>query len=356
MPDANDPYRGEDQANIQALSSLAKAYVDQQIENAIEQYDASQTKIKRFRNSWRSASPITKGSFVMTAGIALATIIYAFIAWRTLRAMRSIADDNSKQTYQMIEAANEIKHAGWTFSGAAIGTNNAVWGAVGKLNAQAKATSAVAGAAGKQATQALVQATATQKLVETQRPWLAVSVKLTKFNWGEHPNGIGRPAIVTLNSQYQITVENFGNLPASKVYVIYDETPIPESVNGNWWWNTLMKEQEDYCAAKIAAGNLIRQTWPGGVTVFPRQQHTFEETRAPEERTQAEWEADGRGILRRYIRGCVVYQSPTNKGMRQTGFFYTLRHVDYEGAPYPIYKTGIDNITLLDQSGETKSD
>lgn len=73
----------------------------------------------------------------MSGFAALATVVLAFMGWRQLDAMETIASSNTQQTQQLIDAANQIKTAGWTFSGAAIGTNDAVWGAVGKLHDQA---------------------------------------------------------------------------------------------------------------------------------------------------------------------------------------------------------------------------
>lgn len=160
MTEQNDTDQGGDQAFIEQLSPLVKAYIDKHVENAIKQHEESQTNGNKWRNSWRSASPITKGSFIMTAAIAGATIAYALIAWGQLHAMRTIAGDNSKQTQELIGAATQMKNAGWVFSGAAQGINNAGWNAVGKLNAQAESTSKVAHAAASQSknTAALVAA------------------------------------------------------------------------------------------------------------------------------------------------------------------------------------------------------
>jgi hypothetical protein len=136
MTQQENPDQGEGQASIEPLSPLVKAYIDKQVGNAIKQYDATQTKGKKWRNSWRSESPVTKGSFIMTAAIAVATIAYALIAWGQYCAMQKIATDNSKQAQELINAATQIKNAGWTFSGAAIGINNVGWNGVGKLQDQ----------------------------------------------------------------------------------------------------------------------------------------------------------------------------------------------------------------------------
>jgi len=71
------------------------------------------------------------------------------VLFSLLQYLSSRATSNQIQT--IVDAANQIKSAAWTFSGAAQGINNAGWSAVGNLNMQAQATSNVAGAAQKQA-------------------------------------------------------------------------------------------------------------------------------------------------------------------------------------------------------------
>jgi len=142
MSEQDHPDEGEDQPETETPSLLVKAYIDQQIKNAIKQQEEAQHHKKKWRNSWRSASPITKASVILTAAVAASTIAYAYIAWRQLGAMRKISEDNAAQTEKLIEAANEMKSAAWTFSGAAIGINNANWNAVNQLNAQEKSLEA----------------------------------------------------------------------------------------------------------------------------------------------------------------------------------------------------------------------
>jgi hypothetical protein len=73
MPEkADTTYSGDDPVEM-SVPPTVKAYVKEQIQKSLG-------KKKRWRNSWRSASPITKGSFLMTLGIAIATIAYAVIA------------------------------------------------------------------------------------------------------------------------------------------------------------------------------------------------------------------------------------------------------------------------------------
>lgn len=140
MPEQEEPNQGKGQASIEPQSPLVKAYIDKQIENAIKQHDESQAKGKRWRNSWRSASPITKGSFIMTTAIAGATIAYALIAWGQYCAMQRIASDNSNQTRELIDAANQMKNAAWNFKGSAQGIDGNIGNAVGKLQTQTEQT------------------------------------------------------------------------------------------------------------------------------------------------------------------------------------------------------------------------
>lgn len=113
MPEAHDPKRGEDQADVQAFPPLVKAYIDKQVEHAVKQHTEAESKAKKFRNSWRAASPITKGSFYMTAGIAAATIAYAITAifqliamHSTLKTMKTSSDESSQQIWSAIGNMN----------------------------------------------------------------------------------------------------------------------------------------------------------------------------------------------------------------------------------------------------------
>ena len=86
VPEKNDLDQ-RDKAPVDiSIPPLIKAYVDQEVGKAKEAEGRAQTK--RWKNSWRSASPITKGSFMLTAAVALATIAYAIIAGFQLSAMK----------------------------------------------------------------------------------------------------------------------------------------------------------------------------------------------------------------------------------------------------------------------------
>lgn len=174
MTEQGNPNSGERQAPIESLPPLVKAYIDEQVENAIRQHDQAQTKVKKWRNSWRSAGPITKASFWMTAFIAAGTIAYAITAWRELDAMKSISADNTRQTQQLIDAANQIKTAAFQFKGSAQGIDGNIGNAVGKLQAQTDKMDA-ARVTSEQESQKALQATGDAIYLE-QRPWVGVQI------------------------------------------------------------------------------------------------------------------------------------------------------------------------------------
>jgi hypothetical protein len=127
MTEETDAIDSQDQAQIKP-SKLVKAYIDQ---------EESQPKKKKWRNSWRSASPITKAGVVLTAAVAAATIAYSIIAGWQLRLMSQASIDNAAQTQRLIDAANRMDHAADSFSQSASGINSGVSDAVAKLQSQA---------------------------------------------------------------------------------------------------------------------------------------------------------------------------------------------------------------------------
>jgi hypothetical protein len=155
MAKQNHTDGGEDSPDIGALSPLIKAYIDQHVQDAIKQHEDSPSKRKKWRNSWRSTSPITKASLILSVFVVASTVAYTIAAWRTLIVMREISSDSSLQTDKLIDAATQIKNAGWVFSGAAQGTNNAVWSAAGRLDAQAQEMRQAAASAAQTAEEAL---------------------------------------------------------------------------------------------------------------------------------------------------------------------------------------------------------
>jgi hypothetical protein len=200
MPEANDLDHGEDQPDYESLGPLIKAYIDQQVQNAAKQYEESQPRKKRWRNSWRSASPMTKAGLYLSAIAVAATIALAIFAWRQLDAMKTIASSNTQQTQQLLDAANQMKVAAWTFSGASIGTNNAVWGAVGKLNIQAGKTTTLADEA--------IRNNRLQKIIGRA----AYGAFIPPFDWmGMYRQGEVIHAL--------IKVSNYGRTPANSVQV-----------------------------------------------------------------------------------------------------------------------------------------
>jgi hypothetical protein len=87
MPDQRDDDNCGEAAGGELLPPLLKTYIDQQIQKFSESDERSRKK--KWKNSWRSASPITKGTFILAAAVAVATVAYSFIAGFQLRVMGS---------------------------------------------------------------------------------------------------------------------------------------------------------------------------------------------------------------------------------------------------------------------------
>ena len=104
MPETNDSRNEGETSPPESIPAFIKAYVDQEIEKAKETEIAAQ-KNKKFRNSWRSASPITKGTFLLTAGIAIATIAYSIVAIFQLHAATGQLGEMKTTTKASREAA-----------------------------------------------------------------------------------------------------------------------------------------------------------------------------------------------------------------------------------------------------------
>jgi hypothetical protein len=65
--------------NGESIPPHIKAYLDDQIQQLYKAQDYPVPYKKSWRYSWRSTSPITKGTFMMTAGVCFATIAYSII-------------------------------------------------------------------------------------------------------------------------------------------------------------------------------------------------------------------------------------------------------------------------------------
>lgn len=136
MTEQNDADQGEGESQVERLPVHIKTYIHQEVQNAIRQQNEFQSKRKKWRNSWRTASPITKVSLVLTALVAFATVANAVNAWLQLGAMKAISSDNTQQTQRLIDAANQIKAAAWDFKGSAQGIDGNLGNAVAELQSQ----------------------------------------------------------------------------------------------------------------------------------------------------------------------------------------------------------------------------
>jgi hypothetical protein len=113
------------------LSLLIKEYIDQQIQNSKETDEPS--KKKKWKNSWRSASPITKATFILASAVSIATVAYSIIAAFQLSEM--------KRTNSLTQQALN-------------GSEDTLNKTLAKLQGQIDETHSLAGHAGDQATTA----------------------------------------------------------------------------------------------------------------------------------------------------------------------------------------------------------
>ena len=86
MPELTNPKDDGHDASDSSIDPLIKAYIDEKIQKAQE--DEEIPRKKKWKNSWRSASPITKGTFIITAAIATSTIAYTLISLLALGPMK----------------------------------------------------------------------------------------------------------------------------------------------------------------------------------------------------------------------------------------------------------------------------
>ena len=145
---------------------------------------------------------------------------------------------NTEQTNQLIGAAkynayaaDRSAQASQNFASSAQGINNGVQDAVGRLQAQARGTQAIAEASAAQATasraiadEAATQASAARELARTaqqqlraaERPWIKTVVRLRPDE--AHPSGVWVDEYKAVHVQYQVIAQNVGTYPAIKVY------------------------------------------------------------------------------------------------------------------------------------------
>jgi hypothetical protein len=206
-------------------------------------------------------------------------------------------------------------------------------------------------AQGNAATASANAASVAQTALEVgQRPWLAVVAEITKFEWS------GPAELAAVRFGYRLKVKNFGNLPASSVYIFYDTNPLPGFPSHPEPLKAVVKEVNDFCEASIAAGDFAKRAFQSSQTIMPTEEKAFPEkdyARSASLAVWKQWQQPPSIDAFYYPRGCVIYSTPTVKGMRHTGFLYELgRKGHLELAGYP---DAINEVELRDYSGETTS-
>jgi hypothetical protein len=229
------------------IDPLVKAYIDEKIREAID--PKNETRKKKWKNSWRSASPITKGTFTLTASVAAATIAYAVIAGFQLIAMHRTnnltqsalgkADQNSLESSKQFQV--QLQH----------------------FDAGLGETSVLAGNAEKQAKAAKDANAIALNVAHSQtRPWLTIStLKITKETVDANATNFQK----TWN--FDISLANYGNSPARRIVItmepIQETTQYIAKVGDKSWKDTRgCAEIENSSMKDYAQSTLI---------VFPQQ-------------------------------------------------------------------------------------
>lgn len=341
---------GEEDTDIKPLSTLIKAYIDQQIQDAIKKQEEALPKKKKWRNSWRATSLITKASLFLSLAAVAATIAYTIAAWRTLVVMRQISTDSSAQTAQLIDAANQMKAAAWGFRGSAQGIDGNIGSAVGKLQLQVDQIKRSADAAKTASDTAKRQLALTEKQFEiAERPMVSVTPQITKFEWSEDSAGQ-----TTLNLEYQIIAVNTGPLPAMEVYSFNDPYVMPFEVKDLTEY--LNDKEAGFCANSIKRGPGAFQS---AVVLYPNRPSIS--LVAPEMKSTAAnstWlkEYMAASIV---LSGCVTYRSSPLGKLHQSGFIFAVMKKGKNGEQDLINfrdEVPLDSLVLRDLSGIAYSD
>jgi hypothetical protein len=124
----------------------------------------------------------------------------------------ALCNDNSKQAEELIDAATQMKNAGWVFSGAAQGINNAGWNAVGRLQDQADKMEAARKSSEANSQKSLDAAIG--QFRQEERAWVGVQ----SVTCGNCPKAGGRGETLDINGT-KILIMNTGRTPALHVDV-----------------------------------------------------------------------------------------------------------------------------------------
>ncbi len=317
MPEQSDADTGGDDSQNETFSPLVKAYIDQKIEEAQETQD--RTHKKKWKNSWRSASPITKGTFIITAAVAVATISYSIIAGFQLAAMRH----TNVLTQAALDKATQ----------ASLESSKQFQAQLGHFDAGLGRTELLAIHAGEQATAANRIATLTakqfdqnQRLVESQRASIEVSFLRVL-------NPITFSDIGGMSEAFSIVFKNSGGLPANLTAVRWKVIFVQW---GDDFFKVPGEKQTELCDRPPTEDE--RRSIITPITIFKDSAMEWQINFGVGKALDSElikWPPNQSiQTLRIYpvIVGCVDYQSGAMQNAHQTGFIYTLERIG-EGGP-----------------------
>jgi hypothetical protein len=203
----------EGDSEPESLSPLIKAYIDKAIQESQKAQD--KTRSKKWKKSWRSASPITKVTSWCTAMVAICTLVACLISVLQLNRMKD-------QNEIMQGTLDEQKRSGEQ-------STDQVWKAIGNINWMArsadlsqKVTKETAEASGIQSGKALNASI--DNFHQDQRPWLGMTALVTKEQQGRPNIRTDRPHNMTVATGYLL---NSGKTPAHNVRVLVGSAYMP---------------------------------------------------------------------------------------------------------------------------------
>jgi hypothetical protein len=357
MPDVHDPGYGRGDSESESTLLFLKAYIDEQIRkaNGTEQ----ESRKKKWKNAWRAASPITKGTFILTASVAFATVCYAIIAAFQLGAMRRTNQITqsalNRANQNSLDSSNQFQVQLHHFD-ASLGQEQILAGQAitqsGQTTKLATDTHDVAQKTGVAAYAAKSAAeTAKAALIADQRPWISLDVQpVGSLAY----DALGWDAGTRWHIPLKYTLKQIGKTPATNVSVFgeiipyttlhfsqfKDGKPIFPPVAGV----DLTKEFETVCSfpekmddAKMGFGTVLFPNDPYSSIGYMNGDPT---------KFQAA-KGENTGYVHQFlVIACVTYRSTLDNSHYRTAKSYILfknsgnQLIDLEGETIPLSNLG----------------
>ena len=320
MPNHTEPNDDPESSKTEPIPPLLKAYIDGQLQNLhnIEQ----DSRKKRWKHAWRSASPITKGTFILTTSVAVATIAYVVIAALQLCEMRH----TNQLTQSALQRADQ----------SSLDSSKQFQVQLQRFDASLGQEQILASQAATQALQTTRLATDTHDLADsgkaqseaTQKIAINSASQLMTMNQTLEIDHRAWIRVVDIVPEYSLTLDvgsaqlnfavnylNMGNLPASNVLLKADM--IAQKPNEGLL-QLEMKETE-FCedAAKVLpiSSDYTELLYPS----LGSEQHYIARTQIDSSYVET-FRGSNMKLLNLFIVGCINYRFMTSNKDHQVGF------------------------------------